>query len=95
MYIDKAFLHEVWSDLYDSDMRLWKIMQLAVAPKMVGGVQSSVVGSIWLGMWDLKNRHATIAFSADGTSRDMVVDEQVPATYNNVRKYSTPGGLTQ
>ena len=26
MYVDKKFAHELWSDLYDVNMKLWKVM---------------------------------------------------------------------
>jgi uncharacterized protein DUF1329 len=93
MYVDKLLLHELWNDLYDPRMELWKVMQLAVAPKMIHGGESSVIGSRWSGLWDFQNQHATIAFTADGLSRDMVVDEEVPQEYENIARYSTPRGL--
>jgi hypothetical protein len=93
MFIDKAFVHEVWDDLFDPTMKLWKVMQFAVAPKLMHGSESSTFGSAWMGLWDLQNRHATIMFTADGAGRDMVVDEEVPKPYDNISKYSTPGGL--
>jgi len=94
MYVDKALQHEVWSDLYDPDMHLWKIMQFAFAPKLMNGGESSEIGSVWSAIWDFQKRHATIAFTADGPGRDMLVDEQVPKQYENIERYSTPGGLT-
>jgi hypothetical protein len=93
MFIDKAFVHEVWDDLFDPTMKLWKVMQFAVAPKLMHGTESSTFGSAWMGLWDMQNRHATIMFTADGPGRDMVVDEEVPKPYDNITKYSTPGGL--
>jgi Protein of unknown function (DUF1329) len=93
MYVDKLLLHELWNDLYDPRMELWKVMQLAIAPKMIHGGESSVIGSRWSGLWDFQNQHATIAFTADGLSRDMVVDEEVPKEYENIARYSTPRGL--
>jgi hypothetical protein len=37
LYVDKLLLHELWNDLYDPRMELWKVLQLAVAPKMIHG----------------------------------------------------------
>jgi Protein of unknown function (DUF1329) len=95
MWVDKYFLHEIWSDLYDSNMKLWKIMSVAGAPKKVHGELSSVVGTLGVDMWDLQNDHATIAFTADGQGRDIVIDEAVPEQYENISKYCTPAGLMQ
>ena len=55
MYVDKFFLHELWTDLYDSNMKLWKVLQLGAAPKVINGVETSVIGSFWAGMGDLQN----------------------------------------
>ena len=51
-YVDKVFMHEDWSDLYDANMKLWKVLQLGAAPKVINGVETSVIGSFWAGMWD-------------------------------------------
>ncbi len=95
MWVDKYILHEVWSDLYDSNMKLWKILSVAGAAKKVHGEMSSVVGTLGVDMWDLQNDHATIAFTADGEGRDIVIDEAVPDEYENISKYCSPSGLMQ
>jgi hypothetical protein len=40
MYVDKHFLHELWTDIYDANMELWKVLSVQAAPKMVNGVPS-------------------------------------------------------
>jgi hypothetical protein len=95
MWVDKYVLHEMWTDLYDSNMKLWKLMMVAGAPKRIQGQMSSVVGTLYVGMWDMQNDHATIAFTADGQGRDIVVDDAVPSQYENITKYCTPAGLMQ
>jgi hypothetical protein len=93
MYVDKVFMHENWSDLYDSNMKLWKVLQLGAAPKKINGVETSVIGSFWAGMWDFQNYHATIAFTADGPGRDILVDDEVPKEYEDIQRYCTPAGM--
>ncbi len=95
MWVDKYVLHENWTDLYDSNMKLWKIMMVAGAPKAVHGEMSSIVGTLAVDLWDLQNDHATIAFTADGEGRDIVIDEAVPKQFENITKYCTPAGLMQ
>ncbi len=92
-YIDKVFLHENWSDLYDANMKLWKVLQLGAAPRIVNGVETSVIGSFWAGMWDFQNYHATIAFTADGPGRDIMIDDSVPKEYEDIERYCTPAGM--
>jgi Protein of unknown function (DUF1329) len=95
MYVDKFFLHELWTDLYDSNMKLWKVFLVGGAPKKVSGRLSSVIGSLVEQMWDVQNDHATFAFTADGQGRDIVINEAVPREYLNYTKYCTPAGLMQ
>jgi hypothetical protein len=95
MYVDKHFHHELWTDLYDTNMKLWKVMSFMARPGNIHGQISTIVGSVWVGMWDIQNDHATLAFTADGPGRDIVVDGKVPPQYDNISKYSTPGGLMQ
>ncbi|MGH7842013.1 MAG: DUF1329 domain-containing protein [Candidatus Binataceae bacterium] len=92
-YIDKVFMHEDWSELYDANMKLWKVLQLGAAPKIVNGVETSVIGSFWAGMWDLQTSHATLAFTADGPGRDIVIDEAVPKEFEDIQRYCTPAGM--
>jgi hypothetical protein len=93
MYVDKVFMHEDWTDLYDANMKLWKVLQLGAAPKKINGVETSIIGSFWAGMWDFQNYHATLAFTADGPGRDIVIDDAVPKEYDDIERYSTASGM--
>jgi hypothetical protein len=93
MYVDKVFLHEDWSDLYDANMKLWKVLQLGAAPKVINGVETSVLGSFWGGMWDFQNYHATLAFTADGPGRDIRIDDAVPKEFEDIDRYCSPAGM--
>lgn len=95
MYIDKEFNAVLWQELYDSDMHLWKIVAIFThtlnAPQ-IGSVNSN--GSQFEGFWDLKNAHATY-FIAPGNGQPFYLNQQAPERYDDVAKYSTPGGLGQ
>ena len=95
MYVDKYFYHEIWSELYDINMKLWKVFALQARSRLVNGVMSSIVTSIAGEMWDLQNDHATYFFTAAEAGRDIVVNDDVPKQYLNIPKYSTPGGMMQ
>jgi Protein of unknown function (DUF1329) len=43
MYVDKKFAHELWSDLYDVNMKLWKVFTIEASSKVINGVGTSSV----------------------------------------------------
>lgn len=95
MYIDKQFNAPLWEELYDSHMKLWKIMGIFAhvldAPG-IGPVNSS--GSIFEAMWDIQNSHATY-YIDPSEGHPFYLNQQVPKHFDDVAKYSTPGGLGQ
>jgi Protein of unknown function (DUF1329) len=97
MYVDKQFYAPLWEELYDAHMRLWKIVNLSPRAAEVPGV--GIVngsGSTTEEWWDIQNNHVSYAFFIpDQSGRDVLADGQVPSKYNNVAKYSTPGGLSE
>lgn len=95
MYVDKYFLHELWTDIYDANLELWKVLSVQAAPKTVNGAPSSVIATINVSMWDLQNDHESLFFTAEGPGRDIVIDDAVPKQYDNIPRYSTPGGMMQ
>jgi hypothetical protein len=95
MYVDKHFYHELWTDLYDPNMKLWRMLSVAVSNRLVNGVMSSVMCSMAMQMWDLQRNHSTIAFTAAGRGRDLRVNDEVPRQYQDLRHYSEPRGLME
>lgn len=97
IYIDKQFDAPLWEELYDANMRLWKIANLSPRAAMVPGI--GIVngsGSITEEWWDIRNHRASYTFFVpDKSGRDVLADKQVPSRFDNVAKYSTPGGLSQ
>jgi Protein of unknown function (DUF1329) len=95
MYVDTHFFHEQWMDLYDANMKLWKVGAVSFRTRQVPGVGVSSLSSLAFQFWDLQNDHATYTFTADGQGRDLVINQAVPQQYLNVSKYCTAAGLMQ
>lgn len=96
MYIDKQAFAPVWVDLYDTNMALWKVASYAKGPlKDPASGQVYEWGHYTEQYWDLQNDHFSSVFGADSRGKDIVINGMVPKEYENVQKYSTPGGLMQ
>jgi hypothetical protein len=95
MYVDKQFNAPLWEELYDSNMKLWKIAALLPRAAEVAGIGViNESGSMTEAWWDVRNDHASYPlFVPDQQGRDVLTGSQVPKEYDNVAKYSTPGGL--
>lgn len=94
MYIDKATLNPYWEELYDSRMRLWKIVGLfphTVNAPGIGPVDAS--GSLIYAFWDIRNDHASFIMDPTEDKYPIYINDQAPAEYSDVARYSTPGGL--
>ena len=93
MYITKEGYWALWSDLFDSNHKLWKLQfwgpELRDLPQLghtVGGVSALT--------WDMQNTHATYwAGMGNPWKREPFIDSQVPAEYRDGTKYGSPGGL--
>jgi hypothetical protein len=95
MYIDKQIVKYVWDDLYDHNMKLWKVSSLELGMRFSAGARGLVLAKTANQMWDLQNDHLTFGWSATRDGRDRVVDDEVPKQYDDVRRYSDPSGLSQ
>jgi len=93
MYVDKKFAHELWSDLYDANMKLWKVFTIEASSKVINGVGTSILTTLAGQMWDVQNNHSTIFFTAAGSGRDVMVNDEVPKQYLDITRYSTPTGM--
>jgi Protein of unknown function (DUF1329) len=95
MYIDKQFNEAVWEELYDSNMQLWKILALfphTLTAPGIGPVNSDA--SEYEAFWNVKNEHATY-FIDPSNGQPFYINEQAPKQFNDVNRYSTPGGLNE
>jgi len=95
MYVDKKFAHELWSDLYDANMKLWKVFNFEVSGRVINGVETSIVTTAAGQMWDVQNDHSTIFFTAATAGRDVMVNDEVPKQYLDIPRYSSPSGLME
>jgi len=94
MYVDKTTYLPLWEELYDSDMKLWKIVGLfnqTLDVPGVGPVDSS--NSLIYSFWDIQNDHASFVADPTDNPGPFYVNGQVPKEYLDVARYTTPGGL--
>ena len=95
-YVDKETTRGLWEDLYDSANSLWKVTMNAYCPRKVPGTDGDTIyGRFAASTWDLQNQHATLGNSADSSGRMITFNSEVPKQFDDVAKYSTPGGLMQ
>ena len=96
LYVDQQFYGPLWQDLYDPKMQLWKVALLqpivTQVPRLGPQNSSGAAVSHW---WDLQNHHATFEGPADGHGYNILVNDQVPASYMDLQRYTTPSGLSE
>ncbi|HLW71479.1 MAG TPA: DUF1329 domain-containing protein [Candidatus Binataceae bacterium] len=94
LYIDQQFFGPLWTDLYDPKMQLWKValLQPIVTDIPRIGPQNST-GAAFSHWWDLQSHHATFQGPNDGHGYNILVNDNVPASYLDLERYTTPGGL--
>jgi hypothetical protein len=98
MYTVQAYYANVHEDLYDSNMKLWKVVNIGLRPRPdklhpEWGPQY-FGGGILEQYWDVQNQHVSHVFTADASGHDLWSDRYLPQ-YDNISKYQTPGGLMQ
>jgi hypothetical protein len=96
-YIDKQYYANMAEDIYDSNMKLWKVVWVGLTPGELDnyGEQFGVCGIIE-NYWDVQNEHASYVTTYHDPSGNCITwDSAIPVEYRNVEKYSTPGGLDQ
>jgi hypothetical protein len=94
IYEDSYDHYALWEDVYDAELRLWKLA--LVAPRYtkapdLGLVPASVTSCIW----DVQNDHMTTGTTQDKDGHDVSINSAVPTEFQDVAKYATPGGLGQ
>jgi Protein of unknown function (DUF1329) len=99
MYTSKYYYANVHEDLYDANNKLWKIVQISFGPNINcqhpgWGMQGyNSAGTILEQYWDVQNdhvSHVTNAYKGKPGDGDCYTPQ-----YDNIAKYSTPGGLMQ
>ena len=96
MYVDKQFYGALWQDLYDSKLQLWKValLQPIVIEVPRIGPQNST-GAQYSHYWDVQKRHGTFSGPNDGHGYDVLINDNVPKEYEDIKRYTTPGGLNE
>ena len=97
-YVDKQYYGNVAEDIYDSNMKLWKVMWSGGTPAPLDnyGEQLGACGIVE-NYWDVQNDHVSYItnFNSQSPGKCALWDSKVPPQWNNVRKYATPAGLAQ
>jgi hypothetical protein len=91
MYVDVATSTALWQELYDPVMRLWKFQATWPQRVTVPGAGAVVApgANIQL-IWDIQHNHAS---AAGESAKSIYVNEQAPADFQDVARYTTPAGL--
>lgn len=96
LYVDRQYHTGLWDDLYDINMKLWKVALLAVpdaakVPGVPGGLAPGLDG--FFTMWDIQNDHLTVITGLNEKGEGYFVNSDGPKEYQDMVKYATPAGL--
>ena len=93
MYVDKATFAPLWEDLYDRDLKLWRIFGLflrAAEVPEIGTVDAT--GSMVWAFWDVQNSHATF-FIDPAADYPFYLNDLAPKEYMDVARFTSAPGL--
>jgi hypothetical protein len=77
-------------------MKLWKIVWTGGAPAKLDNYGEQIGNcGIVEDYWDVQNDHASYITSFNPSGNCSLWDSGAPKRYDNVARYSTPGGLAQ
>lgn len=94
--IDKETARGLWDDEYDTNGKLWKITMTGYHKRKVPGADGETIyGRFYASTWDMQNEHISLGYNTDKGGRYVMFNTEVPKEFDNVAKYSTPGGLMQ
>jgi hypothetical protein len=100
MYVDTATGQTLAEDLYDSNLKLWKVVWVGLARGDHGPVYGNVTGGggIIENFWDVQNDHVSYVTTYGPDYKGGVsfeFDNEVPKQYDDVTRYSSPAGMSQ
>ncbi len=91
MYVDSHNFSPLWEELFDKQMKLWKFQTTLPQRVEVPGVGPAVTPGFDVELvWDIQRDHASAAGESAGS---VYVNEQAPAEFKDVPRYTTPAGL--
>ncbi|MGH7933080.1 MAG: DUF1329 domain-containing protein [Candidatus Binataceae bacterium] len=96
LYIDRVFYYGIGVNLYDSNMKLWKIVRGDAKIRPVSGLGRVITNAVGAGTWDIQNTHASY-WSSAGNARmeEPLFNDDAPAQYHDGIRYGSPSGLMQ
>jgi len=93
MYVDQLTSAPLWEDLYNKDLRLWRIYGLFLHPAAVPNVGVvDTAGPMVYAFWDVQNSHTTF-FIDPSEGKPFYINEQAPKDYFDLGRYTEPSGL--
>jgi hypothetical protein len=93
MYIDEQFYGALWEDMYDSHDQPWKFLAVFRPAHQVPGIGPvNEALSYDESIWDIQNKHSTFFLDPTG-DKPIYLNQQAPANYQDVERYTTPSGL--
>ncbi|MBF6568628.1 MAG: DUF1329 domain-containing protein [Candidatus Binataceae bacterium] len=100
LYIDKEGYMSLWAELYDENMKLWKILTLQSIAGQVPGVGEVMNAYHVLPVaWDIQNDHLTAAPHNDPDGVDARYNEQCRSygghNWDDLGRYSSVRGLSE
>jgi hypothetical protein len=96
MYTDKQYYVPLAEDVYDANMKLWKVVWVGQSPGIFDkyGDQLGTCGIVE-NYWDVQNDHVSYITGFGPKGLCSTLDKAIRPEFDNVSRYSTPGGLMQ
>lgn len=95
MYVDSIYHYAAWLDIFDANLKHWKIQFWASRAENVPPLGHVNTNSVTLAVWDVQNDHATYLSTYDAAGVGPYFNQAAPPEYHNYTKYSSPSGLMQ
>ncbi len=101
VYVDKVSYNTSWKDLYDPAMKLTKFQSSQkIATEVPGEGKQFFAGNAIETMWDISKNHLSFFVTAGPDGKGGLVANEAcrnvdGVNYDDVKRYSTVGGLTQ
>jgi len=96
MYVDKQYFQTLHEDIYDANMKLWKIYFAVFAPASFRNYSTQMgLAGVMIEVFDVQNDHASYLTGFNKSGKIALYDDQLPQQYDDVAKYSTAAGLMQ
>jgi Protein of unknown function (DUF1329) len=95
MYVDQVYTYSDWTEIYDSNLQLWKVISATGHVVEVPQIGPVVTNSDVSAVWDVQNDHASYFSSIDKAGHDALFNQDAPGDYQDFSRYSTAAGLMQ